>query len=179
MGFPIFLLNDTKLVDSNDDLWDGSIDIPLGITESGSVTASPRAWSGTQASGIRSFTQELGGISNVVTGLPNNTSNFWIRIDAFALSAQWPLYAISAPLPTNTNTPSGANVGVQPVAINETGEPVGTPVTFNSHSFPSRVTSTRPSWWSCERGAGAECHRLGADRAGPETSREGDGRPRE
>ena len=28
LGVPIFLLNDMKLVDSNDDLWNGSLDIP-------------------------------------------------------------------------------------------------------------------------------------------------------
>ena len=35
LGGPIFLLNDTKLVDSNDDLWDASIDIVFDVNEDG------------------------------------------------------------------------------------------------------------------------------------------------
>jgi hypothetical protein len=35
VGVPIYLVNDTKLADSNDDLWDGSIDLPLNINENG------------------------------------------------------------------------------------------------------------------------------------------------
>ena len=33
IGVPIFLLNDTKLVDNYDDLWDGDIDVPFNRTE--------------------------------------------------------------------------------------------------------------------------------------------------
>jgi hypothetical protein len=57
LGVPIFLLNDTKLVDNYDDLWDGSIDPPLqmglDITENG-VFGYPfgaSVWTGTGPDG--------------------------------------------------------------------------------------------------------------------------------
>jgi len=37
LGVPIFLLNGTKLVDSYDDLWDGSIDVALNVDEFGAA----------------------------------------------------------------------------------------------------------------------------------------------
>jgi len=55
LGVPIFLLNDTKLVDSNDDLWvlypGGMLDTPLNVNESGSFVVSAFVWTGTQAHG--------------------------------------------------------------------------------------------------------------------------------
>ena len=44
LAVPIFLLNDTKLVDSNDDLWDGTLDVPLSITEEGNPRGGGAAW---------------------------------------------------------------------------------------------------------------------------------------
>src|SRR5262249_12580816 len=50
-GVPIFLLNDTKLVDNYDDLWDGSIDVAFEVDESGTVRTFTSVWSGTNGSG--------------------------------------------------------------------------------------------------------------------------------
>ncbi len=47
---PIFLLNDTKLADSNDDLWDGSIDIAFNRTETDAALTS-NVWTGTSQDG--------------------------------------------------------------------------------------------------------------------------------
>ena len=49
----IFLLNDTKVVDSYSDLWDGSLDSALNVTESGS-TLNCSVWTGTGLWGFRS-----------------------------------------------------------------------------------------------------------------------------
>ena len=47
-GVPIFLLNGTKLVDDNADLWDGSLDVALNVDESGSEY-SYLVWTGTSS----------------------------------------------------------------------------------------------------------------------------------
>jgi len=51
LGVPIFLLNDTKLVDSNDDLWDGSIDVVLNRTELDTAIVA-QVWTGTTQAGV-------------------------------------------------------------------------------------------------------------------------------
>ncbi len=51
LGVPIFLLNDTKLVDSNDDLWDGSIDVLLNRTELDTAIVA-QVWTGTTSAGL-------------------------------------------------------------------------------------------------------------------------------
>jgi hypothetical protein len=52
-GVPIYLVNDTKLVDHYDDLWDGSIDVPFNINENGD-TVTGFAFTGTVANGTLS-----------------------------------------------------------------------------------------------------------------------------
>ena len=51
LGVPIFLLNDTKLADSNDDLWDGSIDVPFDRTELDTAIVAD-VWTGTTQAGL-------------------------------------------------------------------------------------------------------------------------------
>mgnify|MGYP001194902837 CR=1 FL=1 len=52
-GVPIYLVNDTKLVDHYDDLWDGNIDIPFNINENADAVTSfvftGSSWPGTIA----------------------------------------------------------------------------------------------------------------------------------
>ena len=56
VGVPIFLLNDTKLVDNNADLWDGSINTLLDIGRDGSTLSDDSTvWTGTTVTGIASF----------------------------------------------------------------------------------------------------------------------------
>ncbi len=53
VGVPIYLLNDTLLVNDNADLWDGSIGVPLGVDETGSVPPFSLVWTGTGTDGRR------------------------------------------------------------------------------------------------------------------------------
>ena len=47
-GVPVFLLNDTKLADDNDDLWSGGgIDTPLQFNELGDLVTTLTVWTGT------------------------------------------------------------------------------------------------------------------------------------
>jgi hypothetical protein len=99
-GVPIFLLNDTKLVDDNDDLWDASIDVPFNINENGDAVAGGlRAWTGTQPTGISTtpdagvnFTLDAG---NTVTGEITQTGLTWSTNFAVASNQQHPMYALS------------------------------------------------------------------------------------
>jgi len=51
LGVPVFLLNDTKLVNSNADLWDGSIDVAFDQTELDTAIVS-QVWTGTTSIGV-------------------------------------------------------------------------------------------------------------------------------
>ena len=66
LGVPIFSLNDTKLVDSNDDLWDRTLDC-CGIrwTETGAFLGD-LVWTGSTALGEGYVNYELGSLSNMV-----------------------------------------------------------------------------------------------------------------
>jgi hypothetical protein len=101
-GLPIFLLNDTKLVDHYDDLWDGSIDVPFNINENGdAVSGSIRVWTGTQPDGLSTAThmQDFAlGPEVAVTAEINTTNNTWINNFATATNQLHPMYAMSGVL---------------------------------------------------------------------------------
>ncbi len=68
-GVPIYLLNDTKLADDNADLWDGTIDVALEITENGDVSVDGKVWSGTQPDGtavIATASNGTGPLGNLI-----------------------------------------------------------------------------------------------------------------
>jgi len=97
-GVPIFLLNDTKLVDDYDDLWDGSIDVPLNIGQSGvlvSGTIATRVWTGTGADGTTAY--GLGGSGSTVGSVSSSTST-WINFTFRTAAEHHRLYAISGVL---------------------------------------------------------------------------------
>jgi hypothetical protein len=100
LGVPIFLLNDTKLADTNDDLWDNSIDTPLNILEDGTVTGiSVGVWTGSFPSGLGNPVRELGSTAGFTTsGLTNVVSNTWIGGGAFSNLLEKQVYAISGTL---------------------------------------------------------------------------------
>lgn len=103
LGVPIFLLNDTKLADTYDDLWDGSIDVSFDVDESGNQRALTEVWTGTDALGGVEFNDEFGlGASGLysVAGSIDGTGVGWISfaIQSIQLTPPLPLYAISGPL---------------------------------------------------------------------------------
>lgn len=77
IGFPIFLLNDTKLVDTYDDLWDGTIDLPFNVHSDGSFTFFNRAvYTNTLADGTTlSFGDYIS--ANIPVGFVNETDSGW------------------------------------------------------------------------------------------------------
>ena len=100
-GVPIFLLNDTKLVDDNADLWDGSLDLAFNITKGGSeMPGNPiTVWSGTQSDGTSLGTSALGGSDSLV-GIGNfqSTGSSWINTSSASKGVLLPFYAISSVL---------------------------------------------------------------------------------
>lgn len=96
LGFPIFLLDGNKLVDSYDDLWDGTLDLPLNIDETGASNSGQIILSGTTPSGVAFIGQSLGDLSGATrTGFSTSTSGGWVNASAVLSSNQFSLYALS------------------------------------------------------------------------------------
>jgi hypothetical protein len=96
LGVPIFLLNDTKLVDSNDDLWDGNLDVPLNRTEFGSLVDAG-VWTGSYADGSPSFPDVLGSFPSVL-GFSSYSDSGWVHFIEGNSFDDFNYYALSAPL---------------------------------------------------------------------------------
>ena len=100
MGVPIFLLNDTKLVDSNDDLWDGSLDVAF-------ASVFQKVWTGSTSDGRGAGISVLGSaeVTPIIRfGVATAVSAAWISDVNTVQTATFPLYAISnelqvAPVP--------------------------------------------------------------------------------
>lgn len=100
-GVPIFLLNDTKLVDDNADLWDGSLDLFLNITENANEKpGSPiTVWTGTLPDGTSLGNGALGGSDALVgTGSFQFDNSGWINAASGDKELLLPMYAISSVL---------------------------------------------------------------------------------
>lgn len=109
-GVRIYLLNDTKLADNNADLWDGTIQSPLHITESGLASARSSVWTGTESNGtpctpcsnFGAFPTALGASnSGAFSNLGTNGVTHFGWINGYSLARQeygFQLYAISGSL---------------------------------------------------------------------------------
>ena len=80
VGVPIFLMNDTRLADSYDDLWDGTIDNPLDVTASGgTLFGGAFVWTRTSASGEGISSVSISGPgSHSFVGRPFQTDAGWM-----------------------------------------------------------------------------------------------------
>ncbi len=97
-GVPIFLLNDTKLVDDYDDLWDDSIDIDFDRNENGDAVSQTLVWTGTRRTGLGFSNRELGSSITQVGLTSGLFSPFdWVQFSFRdpAMKLEFPLYAIS------------------------------------------------------------------------------------
>ena len=92
LGVPIFLLNDTKLVDSNDDLWDGSIDLPFNRSEMDTVVTA-NTWTGTRSDG--SIALQPLGTAEPLFGLSGSTGASWISSSPDFSNKSLHFYAVS------------------------------------------------------------------------------------
>jgi hypothetical protein len=81
---PIFLLNDTKLVDGNGDLWDDTLDTSLKITDLGNTISDEEIWTGTSSVGLSgcTFTCALGSLQPLF-GLAHSVDGKWTNTGLF------------------------------------------------------------------------------------------------
>ena len=101
-GDPIFLLNDTKLVDDYLDLWDGSVDTPFNVDESANVIGPTDVWTGTIDDGTGLGTNTLGPTAGnfAVVGRTQGIGSSWIALRTRVVTEDLPLYALSSLLTT-------------------------------------------------------------------------------
>ncbi len=93
-GIPIYLVNDTRLVDNYADLWDGTLDAPLNVFEDGtSNVGSEAVWTGTSISGTATATALGSGSGTIGNGA--STSNTWTNDTTLSNFFSRRLYAIS------------------------------------------------------------------------------------
>lgn len=93
-GIPIYLTNDTRLVDNYADLWDGTLDTPLNVFEDGTTNAgSTVVWTGTSISGTATA-NPLGSSSGTI-GNSASTANIWKNDTTLGDIFSRRLYAIS------------------------------------------------------------------------------------
>ncbi len=98
-GVPIFLLNDTKLADTNTDLWDGTIDVALDRTEIDTALTT-LVWTGTSSDGSGESGKELGlGFGmNAAAGHSLSTDNNWVFTVLIQSQDSAQFYALSGVL---------------------------------------------------------------------------------
>jgi len=95
-GVPIFLLNGVKIADHYDDLWDGTLDVGIGLTEL-EVSTGGFVWTGTRQDGTAFGGLELGGgsFSSGRVGLAGNTGASWVSNSTNPRLGPLAFYAIS------------------------------------------------------------------------------------
>jgi hypothetical protein len=100
-GVPIFLLDGvSKIADNNADLWDGTIDLPLNVTEAGNALPQVSVWTGTASNGTKSTAvnaNELGA-GAIAAGFSSATNAGWLLTSGLDPTSPNPLYAISGVL---------------------------------------------------------------------------------
>jgi hypothetical protein len=101
LGVPIYRLDGNQVVSSYDDLWDGTIDLPIAFDEAGNLAfdvnpeEGANVWTGTALDGT---TDPIGALGTLlprygVTEFP--TSGTWITAGTFSQNFDPRLYAIS------------------------------------------------------------------------------------
>jgi hypothetical protein len=108
-GVPIYLLNNTRLADDNNDLWNGDIQHPLAITETGDVLPDRFVWTGTYIDGTQ---YEPLGFNRGAGGATSHNDFGWIVIDFRPTVVSSQLYSISGVLevPDQTAVPEPSSL---------------------------------------------------------------------
>lgn len=118
-GVPIYLVNGaTRIADNYDDLWDGAIAAPVGLTQFATVPTGGlidnMAWTGTNQDGTPSigFQAFTMGTGSIVAGFGSETSNYWVSASLIGVSSDphyaGHLYALSGVLTVVPEPTSGS-----------------------------------------------------------------------
>jgi len=103
-GVPIYQLNDTKIADHYDDLWDASIDAPISVYETGlEILNTTDAWTGSDAFGQIFSARWLGtnnGTFDSMYGLAGNgiNTNGWFSVTSNPQEYEKSLFGLSGVL---------------------------------------------------------------------------------
>jgi hypothetical protein len=153
-GVPIFLLDgESKIADDNADLWDGTIDHALNVTEAGNTFggAAIVVWTGTSSNGTKApgpNIRELGA-DVVAGGVSNSVTSTWIIGGGFDKNAPNPLYAISGvlivgtPAATATATATATPTATATATATQTSTQTATGTRTNTATVTPTSTSTR------------------------------------
>ncbi len=93
-GVPIYLLNSTKLANNNADFWDGFLNAPLNVTETGGSPAYFVVGTGSLNSGTKAPNNELGK-PNMIVGSSSSAGFQWMNLAVTPPQQQFRFYAMS------------------------------------------------------------------------------------
>lgn len=97
VGVPIYLLNNTRLVDDYVDLWDGSVDIPIDITETADNRGFAFVWTGSTTGGQRDPDYAVGSSTWFTkVGRTVDTDSYWCRVGTSRQDNNYSIYALSS-----------------------------------------------------------------------------------
>jgi hypothetical protein len=105
---PIYLINGNKVANNNADLWDGSIQTAINITQNDSAAGFPQVFTGTITNGTNQETTTVLGSSggNVLYGNNGDTeTNLWIWDDQTDSALEQSFYGMSGVLTVPGNQP--------------------------------------------------------------------------
>jgi hypothetical protein len=143
-GVPIYLLNDTLLVNDNADLWDSTIAVNFDVNENGGSVNS-QVWTGTTQQGLSGGSNNsLGAFEHIsavhIVGRTTSFAGEWVggvlQFSGIAL----PLYAVSDVLTVPATGPPLRDLCLRIVYGAETI--VQGPLSFGLSTLPTSVTAT-------------------------------------
>ena len=99
-GVPIYRLDGIRIADNNADLWDGTLQVALGVDENGFLDLSGIiTWSGTRLAGTAFGSHELGSTALVSTGWDDwKNAIAWMEFGLDPATELLPMFAISGEL---------------------------------------------------------------------------------
>ena len=101
----VYNLGGLKVADGFGDFWDGSLDGPINLNETGALSTPFRVWTGTGQFGSPSSSGALGEPS-VVTGLASATGPEWVSLIEENPLNNFPLYGLSEQLTVTAPVPA-------------------------------------------------------------------------
>ncbi|GCL53110.1 hypothetical protein NIES3806_04400 [Microcystis aeruginosa NIES-3806] len=109
-GVPIYLINGNKVANNNADLWDGSIQTAINITQNDSAAGSQVVFTGTEKDGTMEAQFVLGSGGNVYWGFSGDTGYEWIWFSNSLGTGNLYFYGMSGVLTVPGNQPEPVTV---------------------------------------------------------------------
>ena len=106
-GVPIFNLNDQKVADDYDDLWDGSLDNAVGYDQNGNAVSGMTVFTGSTLDGepYTDVARYLGAPSYTLVGNPSLNGSGWLQAASAYVTDSYRFYAMSSVLTKDGSLP--------------------------------------------------------------------------